>query len=138
MKKQLSHPSVIALVALISSCLLISILPQVATTQSGCTNPPTQGRTTAWSQGAPVKVNIDPTFPQAQRDAIEAAFKNWQNSSGNNSGVTFSFTYNSTPITGPNTYQVNSRTISGGQAETGGTANSSNTNRETAFTNVDP
>jgi hypothetical protein len=62
------------------------------------------------------------------------AFNNWQNS-GNNSGVTFSFTYNSTPITGANTYQVTSQTITDGQALTGGTAN---TQRSTAFTNIDP
>lgn len=83
-------------------------------------------------------MNIDPNFSQLQRNAIEAAFTNWQNASGNNSGVTFSFTYNSTPATGANTHQVNRQTPSiGGQAETGGTANSGNTHRDTAYTNID-
>jgi hypothetical protein len=111
---------------------------QIATSQSGCTNPPTQLAKTTWAPGAQVTVNINPTFSQPKRDAMLAAFINWQDSSGNNSGVTFSFTYNSTPITGPNTHQVNSQVPSGGgQAETGGTSNSGNTHRESAFTNID-
>jgi len=137
MKGPLIGRSAILLAALIISCLSI-LAPQLATSQSGCTNPPTQGANTTWSPGAQVTVNINPTFSQSQRDAIVAAFTNWQNSSGNNSGVNFSFTYNSTQVTGANTYQVNSQIPSGGgQAETGGTANSSNTHRSTAFTNID-
>jgi len=117
---------------------LLTLVPKLVTSQSGCTNPPTQGANTAWPPNAQVTVNISPGYSQAQRDALTAAFNNWQNSSGNTAGVTFTFTYNSTPITGANTYQVNSQTISGGQAETGGTANGTNTQRSTAFTNIDP
>jgi hypothetical protein len=116
----------------------MAIGPKLVISQSGCTNPPRQGANTAWPPSAQVTVNINPSYTQTQRDALVAAFTNWQNSSGNNSGVTFSFTYNSTSITGANTYQVSSQTISGGQAETGGTANSANTQRSTAFTNIDP
>jgi hypothetical protein len=86
-----------------------------------------------------VTVNINPSFSQAQRNALVTAFTNWQNSSGNSSGVTFSFTYSSTPATAVNTHQINSQVPSiGGQAETGGTANSGNIQRATAFTNIDP
>jgi hypothetical protein len=135
MKRSLFGQSLTLAIALGAFCLL-AFSPTLVTSQSGCTNPPTQGANTAWAPGAQVTVNINPAYSQTQRDALVAAFTNWQNSSGNNSGVTFSFSYNSTPITGANTYQVNSQTITGGQAETGGT--SGDTYRSTGFTNIDP
>lgn len=138
MKSPLLGLSSIFVVASLMFILLIAI-PQIINSQSGCTNPPTLTANTTWPPGAQVTVNISPTFSQSQRDAMVAAFTNWQNSSGNNSNVTFSFTYNSTPVTGANTHQVNSQAPSrGGQAETGGTANSGNTHRATALTNIDP
>lgn len=91
MKRPLTGHSVFLLFVLIISCLL-TLTPQLATSQAGCTNPPRQGTNTAWPPGAQVTVNINPGFSQSQRDALVVAFTNWQNSSGNGSGVTFSFT----------------------------------------------
>lgn len=51
-----------------------------------------------------MKVNIDPSFNTEQRDAIVQSFNNWQaagGTNGNNSGVTFTFTYNQNPPTIP-------------------------------------
>lgn len=83
--------------------------------QSNCPYPPisASGAREAWAQNAGVAVNIDPRFSAAQRDGIVQAFTNWQNANGavgNQSGVTFTFTYNSTPQTGSNTFQVNYQT----------------------------
>jgi hypothetical protein len=64
-----------------------------------CHNPEVKsdGAKTSWPSGAQVKVNIDPSFNSQKRTAIVQAFQNWQNgsgSSGNELGVTFTFTYN--------------------------------------------
>ena len=59
-----------------------------------------EGKRQAWPQGAHITVNIDPSYNDEQRRAIEKAFQNWQAASGtggNGSGVTFTFTYNTTP-----------------------------------------
>lgn len=111
--------------------------------QGGCTDPPTQGRQTAWQEGVQVTVNISPSFSQAEKQALQAAFTNWQSANGptgNGSDVTFTFTFSQTPIAGSgfganNTFQVNKQNPSSGQAETGGGTNG--TNRTRAFTNVD-
>ncbi|HKR01097.1 MAG TPA: hypothetical protein VJT09_10515 [Pyrinomonadaceae bacterium] len=65
-----------------------------------CATPASQTKKQAWPQGANITVNIDPTYNTEQRNAIVQSFQNWQTaggSAGNNSGVRFSFTYNSTP-----------------------------------------
>jgi hypothetical protein len=80
------------------------------TTQSAealaCQNPPSNGRQYAWPPGTAVTVNLSPNFTSAQRRALQTAFNNWANLGG--TGVTFTVTFNSTPISGVNTYQVNS------------------------------
>src|SRR5262245_30713223 len=74
------------------------ITPAVA--QSGCVYPPQSGRGT-WPQDDLVTVNIDPSFSQAERDAIQTAFQKWQNHNTGASAVTnysnvrFTFTYES-------------------------------------------
>ena len=84
--------------------------------QTGCdsTNTPPQDPTGAALPGAPgmaVTVNIDPSFDSGQQAALETAFTNWQNSStGSISGVTFTFTSSSTPVSGTGTYQVSLQT----------------------------
>ncbi|MDQ5846354.1 MAG: hypothetical protein M3539_13770 [Acidobacteriota bacterium] len=60
-----------------------------------CANPQMTSKQQSWPQGAHVSVNIDPSFNQQQRDAIQRSFMNWQ--SAGSSGVTFTFSYNSTP-----------------------------------------
>lgn len=104
--------------------------------QQPCQNPPSQGKQFAWPPGASVTVNISATFTTQQQQAIETAFTNWANAG--NSGVTFTFTSNSTPVSGANTFQVNSQTPTSCtcQAETGGTT--SGGYRNSAFTNIDP
>jgi hypothetical protein len=56
------------------------------------------------------------------RQAVESAFRNWENDGGddgNGSGVTFTFTYSATPVTGPGTFQVGYGEVRGAsQAET--------------------
>jgi hypothetical protein len=130
--------------------VLSSIIPlTTGQAQAGCTNPPTLAAQTAWPQGGPngqpITVNIDPSFSQAQRDAIMAAFSNWQYSSGNVSGVTVQFTFNAAPATGPGSntngvrgaYQVNHQAPGdGAQGETGGQA--ADGHRINAFSNVNP
>jgi len=52
-------------------------------------------------------------FTEAERNAIEAAFNNWQaanGQTGNASGVTFSFTISLVPVSGANTFQINKET----------------------------
>jgi hypothetical protein len=128
------------------TCLLILIfapLSQVSA-QSCDTCPPPETQSDAWRSGTSVTVNINPYFSQDQRNAIVQAFNNWQNGSGNNTGVTFTFTYNSTPISGANTYQVNTQTPNpppgGGaaQAETFEFPTSNGGSLERAVTNIDP
>jgi hypothetical protein len=89
----------------------------------------------AWRQGAEVRANIDPSFSQEQRQAIQQTFQNWSGAA--DSGVTFTFTFNSEPVSGENSYQVNKQTPStGGQAETGGSATEAD--RLSAVTNINP
>ena len=84
--------------------------PPIPTPQS-CPNPPqVTSKQQAWPQGAHVTVNIDPSFTQDKRNAVEQAVKNWANAGS--SGVSFAFTYNSTPpsMTPPSgTYNVQIR-----------------------------
>jgi hypothetical protein len=126
--------SFIGIVAFLLWLAFMAVITNV-TAQQQCQNPPTQGQNTAWRSGATVTVNIDPTFNAQQRQAIQTAFTNWANAGG--SGVTFTFTFNSTPASGANTHQVNNQAPSCGstcQAETGGTT--SGGNRHSAFTNI--
>jgi hypothetical protein len=46
----------------------------------------------AWPQNATIAISLSPSFTTEQRAAMQTAFINWQNSSGNNSGVIFVFT----------------------------------------------
>ncbi len=91
-------------------------------------------------QITPVTVNINSYFSQDQKNAIMAAFNNWQHSSNNTTGVTFSFTSNSTPISGSNTYQVNYQTpsIGNAQGETFQFQTSDGSRLDRAVTNIDP
>jgi hypothetical protein len=53
--------------------------PPIPTPQS-CPNPPqSTSKQQAWPQGAHVTVNIDPSFTQNKRNAVEQAVKNWAN-----------------------------------------------------------
>jgi hypothetical protein len=71
-------------------------------------------RTETWPKDAHVNVNIDPAAfnTSALRDAVMQSFKNWQAAGGamnNGSGVTYTFTFNSTPLTmepPPGTYNI--------------------------------
>lgn len=68
-------------VALLGSCLALTLrLPVPAGAQFICTTPPTGARWEAWKQGASIQVNIDPAYNSDQRNAIAAAFENWNNS----------------------------------------------------------
>jgi hypothetical protein len=124
-------------------CLLVLALAGLSGTanaQSCDTCPPPGEQRISWTANTPVTVNINPYFTGDQRAAIEAAFNNWQNSPTNTTGVTFTFTYNSTPASGANTHQVNYQTPNGGvaQAETFHFPNSGNNSLERAVTNIDP
>lgn len=71
-----------------------------AATPTQCSNPGSQTKKQTWPQGANVTVNIDPSYNTTQRNAIVQTFQNWQSaggSSGNGSGVSFTFTYNQNP-----------------------------------------
>jgi hypothetical protein len=78
--------------------------------QSNCLSPGADPNGTSWPSGSEVHVNIDPlTLSPGEQDRVRSAFQNWQSSSGpngNNSGVTFRFTYNTQFVSGPGTYQV--------------------------------
>lgn len=91
---------------------------------------------TAWPKYASVRVNISPSYSAAQRTAIQQTFNNWAGVA--TSAVSFSFTSNSSPITGPYSYQVN-RQIPAScpcQAETDG--NEQYGRRYDALTNLHP
>src|ERR1044072_118922 len=96
-----SQPLNLKLVFSLASLLIFANISFVDA-QSGCNStncqpPSLRNPYSSWAKGTAVVVNIDPTFNQDQRNAIKAAFTNWQNSngpSGNSSGVTFSFTFN--------------------------------------------
>lgn len=141
MRKVLKHPlftksfsaSLIILLMVLFACFVCDRL--ISVNAQTCQSTPTQGAQTAWAANAAVTVNISPTFSAAQISAIQTAFNNWASSGG--SGVTFTFTSNSTPVTGTNTYQVNSTDPGTGfQAVTGGTT--SGGRRNSAYTNVNP
>jgi hypothetical protein len=67
----------------------LSFLVAAVRAQVSCTPPPTQGKSTAWKQGATVNVMIDPTFSPTQQQAIKDQFDRWKNAGGAN--VTFKF-----------------------------------------------
>jgi hypothetical protein len=116
MKIYFPRRSLKRLTALLGSYLLIAIFAPLAihvraqgtpptdcppAAPHQCVNPAIQTKKQAWPQGAHVNVNIDPSYQTDQRNAIANAFQNWQNaggSSGNGSGVTFTITYNQTPL----------------------------------------
>ena len=70
-------------------CSILSFLVAAVRAQVSCTPPPTQGKSTAWKQGATVNVMIDPTFSPTQQQAIKDQFDKWKNAGGAN--VTFKF-----------------------------------------------
>jgi hypothetical protein len=88
--------------------------------QTPCATPPklsdTNGAT--WSRGGPVNVVINSSdFTAEQQTAIQNAFRAWENAntSGNSSGVTFTFSTGTARPTGNNTFYV-----SRGSTTTGG------------------
>jgi hypothetical protein len=124
--------------------LFLTAFTSRANAQTCDSCPPPDTQTNTWAAGTQVTVNINPYFSQEQRDAVMQSFNNWQNSSRNNTGITFTFTFNSTPISGANTYQVNLQTpnppLGGGAArgETFQFPTSNNAHLDRAVTNIDP
>ena len=97
-------------------CLLLLCavsLTRFVGAQTACQYPPPAPNQFPWPQYTLVKVNIDPTFTQPMRDAIRAAFRNWNLSNGfysNCSSVTFGEpTYE--PIPQGGIFGVTSRTV---------------------------
>lgn len=64
--------------ALITLVLTLPLLGAAVRAQVSCTPPPTQGKVTAWKQGATVNVMIDPTFTPTQQQAIKDQFNKWK------------------------------------------------------------
>ncbi len=88
------------LVTIILTLLLAS--PHVEA-QIGCCYPPINPPTTSkWNKGATVTVTISTDFTSTERDAIAAAFRDWNYVKGTNcSGVTFvGFQFSATPPSG--------------------------------------
>lgn len=89
-----------------------------------CSSPPKEPTThgASWPRGQQVLVVINPNdFSPAEQNAIQQAFMNWQNANGptgNNSGVTYTFTTGTSPNGAPNTQYVHQ-----GGASTGGYTN---------------
>jgi hypothetical protein len=114
MKTPRSQPRLTRLVVMLCLCLVVLLLPQQAFLQTNCNVPghpsPPNPKAWAWPQVAEVQVNIDPSFNEQERQAIQTALTNWNNantSTGNGSGVQFlQPTYSSTPISGTNTMQI--------------------------------
>jgi hypothetical protein len=108
--------------ALMNSWLVIR--PEVRAQPPPCSTPPKEPTTNgaSWPTGQQVLVVINPNdFSPSERNAIQQAFMNWQNangSTGNNSGVTYTFTTGSSPNGAPNTQYVHR-----GNASTGGYSN---------------
>jgi hypothetical protein len=78
-----------------------------------CCAPATEGISQTWPTGVHINVNINPTgFNASQKAAIVQSFQNWETAGSvahNGSGVTYSFSYNSTPPTmepPPGTYNI--------------------------------
>lgn len=143
MKKPYTLSLSLRLLNALCACLLIVIAGQLTSqvrAQTCDTCPPPSSQSISWQANTPVTVNINPYFNQDQRNAIMAAFNNWQNSPNNTTGVTFSFASNSTPISGSNTYQVNYQTpsIGNAQGETFQFQTSDGSHLDRAVTNVDP
>lgn len=130
--KVIALVSFLALIAAVASI----VLREPVLAQSNCAYPPVSANSqrVAWSQNAAVQVNIDPSFSSEQRAGIVQAFNNWQSANGttgNQSGVTFTFTYNSTAVSGTDTFQVNYQnppTVDPNQSGRGATALSSGAN----------
>lgn len=87
-----------------------------------CPNP----ATATFPQNAAITVNIDPAWRNVggvdMSSCIATAFTNWQNANNNYSGLRFNtITYNSTPVAGQNTIQVNAPTTLPGNTTAGQT-----------------
>ena len=75
----MSTPHKFALtLALITFASILSFLVAAVRAQVSCTPPPTEGKSTAWKQGATVNVMIDPTFSPTQQQAIKDQFEKWK------------------------------------------------------------
>ena len=123
------------------ACLLVIIAAQsqALARQSCDTCPPADTQQNSWRANTRVTVNINPYMTQEQRNAVQAAFDNWQFSPSNTTGVTFVYTYSSTPV-GSGGVQVNLQTpsISGAQAETFRFPTSDGSSLDRAVMNIDP
>ena len=97
--------SVITALCTLSVSLLMGTTVRVnAQALPPCKTPAVLTRPDVWNQGVTVQVNIDPTYNQTQRDALAAAFANWNNVRDTSCpNITFGTpTYTATPIAGPN------------------------------------
>lgn len=122
---------------------VVAVAAPALNAQTGCDSsntPPADPAGHAWAPNTQVTVNISPAFDPGQQAALQTAFTNWQNSStGQASGVTFTFTSNSTPASGPGTYQVSLQTPDDptAQAHTDGGTDAAG-ELTSASTNVNP
>jgi hypothetical protein len=115
-----------AAMAAVLACVMLALpsLGGAGLTRSGCAGPPGKGSRWAWPRDAEVTVNIAPDISPltGARQAVEAAFANWQRAggrSGHARGVRFVFTYSEDPPAGPGTFRVRmGRVKSGAQAKT--------------------
>ncbi|MBV9211345.1 MAG: hypothetical protein JOZ52_11980 [Acidobacteria bacterium] len=95
-----------ALTALIFLSLMLQLVIAIqarAQTLPPCKMPAVLTKADVWNQNVVVKVNIDPAYMQTERDALAAAFTNWNNAVGIYCpNIKFDTpTYSSTPIAGP-------------------------------------
>jgi hypothetical protein len=124
--------------------ILITLFGCLTLVSAQCVGPLGQGESTAWPKNATVAVNISPTFTTSpdpdQRAALRTAFTNWSNVV--NSGVTFTFTYNSSPQYGDaNTMQVSPVTPTcpnGGTCQASTSGQSLNGRRMWALVTISP
>jgi hypothetical protein len=112
--------------------------------QTSCPDIPRQPDTNgaAWPHGAVVNVAINSNdFTLEQRTAIQAAFTSWQNSPGNNSGVTFTFSTSTSKPPGSNVQYIRREHTQTGAASalsfSGSVMQSVSTGIDTTMTNAD-
>lgn len=104
MRRLLSYVAQLSMLIVVAG----STLP-LAYAQGCATTPPLGPPTWAFPQWptTTITVNIDPAWTvPADRDAIKAGFEKWSLPVNRYWGAVFTFTNNSTPLTGTNTVQV--------------------------------
>lgn len=114
MKAHRLRTTSVRLVTALSCLSILLVVGSAVRVNAQCKTPAVlSGRELGWKTGVTVQVNIDPAYDTNQRNALAAAFTNWNNATDLKICPNVKFgtpTYNQTPIAGPTITTGNSST----------------------------